>query len=150
MALCQARSSTKPLWGLASSNPYHPSHVPNKFIQVNRFYTFRPVDTPERFTPFYLLIFISQSAFLRGSGWEGLFQSQPRRLILSGTSLADFCSIVVFPGFSGDILRRFSVDFTHGSICTYIIRLSRQIFQLFNKLNYSGKFISLRRTRTVD
>ena len=29
MALCQARTSTKPLWGLSSSNPYHPSHVPN-------------------------------------------------------------------------------------------------------------------------
>jgi hypothetical protein len=30
VALCQARTSTKPLWGLSSSNPYHPSHVPNK------------------------------------------------------------------------------------------------------------------------
>jgi hypothetical protein len=29
VALCQARTSTKPLWGLSSSNPYHPSHVPN-------------------------------------------------------------------------------------------------------------------------
>jgi hypothetical protein len=31
VALCQARTSTKPLWGLSSSNPYHPSHVPNIF-----------------------------------------------------------------------------------------------------------------------
>jgi hypothetical protein len=31
VALCQARTSTKPLWGLSSSNPYHPSHVPNKY-----------------------------------------------------------------------------------------------------------------------
>jgi hypothetical protein len=31
VALCQARTSTKPLWGLSSSNPYHPSHVPNSF-----------------------------------------------------------------------------------------------------------------------
>jgi hypothetical protein len=23
VALCQARSSTKPLWGFSSSNPYH-------------------------------------------------------------------------------------------------------------------------------
>jgi hypothetical protein len=23
VALCQARTSTKPLWGLSSSNPYH-------------------------------------------------------------------------------------------------------------------------------
>jgi hypothetical protein len=23
VALCQARTSTKPLWGLTSSNPYH-------------------------------------------------------------------------------------------------------------------------------
>jgi hypothetical protein len=30
VALCQARTSTKPLWGLSSSNPYHPSHVPNR------------------------------------------------------------------------------------------------------------------------
>jgi hypothetical protein len=29
VALSQARTSTKPLWGLSSSNPYHPSHVPN-------------------------------------------------------------------------------------------------------------------------
>jgi hypothetical protein len=31
VALCQARTSTKPLWGLSSSNPYHPSHVPNTY-----------------------------------------------------------------------------------------------------------------------
>jgi hypothetical protein len=34
VALCQARTSTKPLWGLSSSNPYHPSHVPNNKGQV--------------------------------------------------------------------------------------------------------------------
>jgi len=33
VALCQARTSTKPLWGLSSSNPYHPSHVPNTRVQ---------------------------------------------------------------------------------------------------------------------
>jgi hypothetical protein len=36
VALCQARTSTKPLWGLSSSNPYHPSHVPNKPLQTKK------------------------------------------------------------------------------------------------------------------
>jgi hypothetical protein len=35
VALCQARTSTKPLWGLSSSNPYHPSHVPNNFCFIS-------------------------------------------------------------------------------------------------------------------
>jgi hypothetical protein len=35
VALCQARTSTKPLWGLSSSNPYHPSHVPNRLSGKN-------------------------------------------------------------------------------------------------------------------
>jgi hypothetical protein len=37
VALCQARTSTKPLWGLSSSNPYHPSHVPNKYSDEDAF-----------------------------------------------------------------------------------------------------------------
>jgi hypothetical protein len=37
VALCQARTSTKPLWGLSSSNPYHPSHVPNKMLSFSKF-----------------------------------------------------------------------------------------------------------------
>jgi hypothetical protein len=42
VALCQARTSTKPLWGLSSSNPYHPSHVPNtyKSEEISRFELF--------------------------------------------------------------------------------------------------------------
>jgi hypothetical protein len=35
VALCQARTSTKPLWGLSSSNPYHPSHVPNNTLYLS-------------------------------------------------------------------------------------------------------------------
>jgi hypothetical protein len=38
VALCQARTSTKPLWGLSSSNPYHPSHVPNRYQKNAEFY----------------------------------------------------------------------------------------------------------------
>jgi hypothetical protein len=37
VALCQARTSTKPLWGLSSSNPYHPSHVPNIDYKKSKF-----------------------------------------------------------------------------------------------------------------
>jgi hypothetical protein len=40
VALCQARTSTKPLWGLSSSNPYHPSHVPNSIIIFGDIHTF--------------------------------------------------------------------------------------------------------------
>jgi hypothetical protein len=41
VALCQARTSTKPLWGLSSSNPYHPSHVPNSicWLASGKFFT---------------------------------------------------------------------------------------------------------------
>jgi hypothetical protein len=44
VALCQARSSTKPLWGFSSSNPYHSQsraeHLcllfkNNNFMQIN-------------------------------------------------------------------------------------------------------------------
>jgi hypothetical protein len=42
VALCQARTSTKPLWGLSSSNPYHPSHVPNNCETTFAFQTFFP------------------------------------------------------------------------------------------------------------
>jgi hypothetical protein len=46
VALCQARTSTKPLWGLSSSNPYHPSHVPNtKTHFKNAFFVFEPIPT---------------------------------------------------------------------------------------------------------
>jgi hypothetical protein len=38
VALCQARTSTKPLWGLSSSNPYHPSHVPNTRKKIQKFF----------------------------------------------------------------------------------------------------------------
>jgi hypothetical protein len=43
VALCQARTSTKPLWGLSSSNPYHPSHVPNscKYILTPILFPFK-------------------------------------------------------------------------------------------------------------
>jgi hypothetical protein len=35
VALCQARTSTKPLWGLTSSNPYHSQSRAEQY--VNKF-----------------------------------------------------------------------------------------------------------------
>jgi hypothetical protein len=43
VALCQARTSTKPLWGLSSSNPYHPSHVPNNLKKLKSLNSFLSV-----------------------------------------------------------------------------------------------------------
>jgi hypothetical protein len=33
VALCQARTSTKPLWGLTSSNPYHSQSRAEQYVQ---------------------------------------------------------------------------------------------------------------------
>jgi hypothetical protein len=46
VALCQARTSTKPLWGLSSSNPYHPSHVPNIFKKLIPLTPNKPYGSP--------------------------------------------------------------------------------------------------------
>jgi hypothetical protein len=35
VALCQARTSTKPLWGLTSSNPYHSQSRAEQQVKLN-------------------------------------------------------------------------------------------------------------------
>jgi hypothetical protein len=41
VALCQARISTKPLWGFSSSNPYHSQSRAEQCIFVEHFVSFR-------------------------------------------------------------------------------------------------------------
>jgi hypothetical protein len=36
VALCQARISTKPLWGFSSSNPYHSQSRAEHYVPVPR------------------------------------------------------------------------------------------------------------------
>jgi hypothetical protein len=42
VALCQARISTKPLWGFSSSNPYHSQSRAEQFLFTLMFVFFAP------------------------------------------------------------------------------------------------------------
>jgi hypothetical protein len=45
VALCQARISTKPLWGFSSSNPYHSQSRAEQFLTFHTFHQVLPTFT---------------------------------------------------------------------------------------------------------
>jgi hypothetical protein len=91
----------------------------------------------------------SPAHHVRGSGWVGLSLSRRRRLNLSNTRLADFLLRWWFTDFLTQIFADFPLNST--TLASYVLlRLSRQIFQLFNKVDSAGKFLPLRRIHTAD
>ena len=75
--------------------------------------------------------------------------SRRRRLNLSNTRLADFLLRWWFTDFLTQIFADFPLNST--TLASYVLlRLSRQIFQLFNKVDSAGKFLPLRRIHTAD